>query len=91
MAGVKGRSGRRTHYDELAIAEVVNLSIKTVREYLQDIKMPLEKRAQLAQAFVAKAMPQRLEAEGLDTQIIIVRDRQLEGNRIGTASEAIPG
>ena len=63
MSGVKGRSGRKTHYDELAISEVVNLSVKTVREYLQDTKMPLSKRAALSQAFVVKAMPQKVDAD----------------------------
>ena len=65
MSGRKGRSGRKSHYDEMAIAEVVNLSVKTVRDYLRDERMPLSKRAQLGQAFVVKAMPQKVDAEVL--------------------------
>jgi len=68
MAGTKGRSGRKTHYDELAIAEVVNLSIKTCREYLQDMTIPIDKRAELAKHFAVKAMPQKIEGS-LDLKV----------------------
>jgi len=35
-AGTKGHSGRKTHYDEKLISDLVNLSVKTCFEYLND-------------------------------------------------------
>lgn len=72
MAGVKGKSGRHTHYDELAIADVVNLSIRTVRAYLNDEKIPLEKRVFVAKDFALKRMPQKIQADGVADKIIVI-------------------
>lgn len=63
MAGVKGRSGRKTHYDEMAAVEIVKLSQKTVRDYLKDESIPLEKRVLVAKDFAAKAMPTKIETD----------------------------
>ena len=84
MAGQKGRSGRKTHYDEMLISEVVNLSIKTVHDYLLDARIPLFRKVMVAKDFALKKMPQRLE--GGDRQIVYVinngNTKGREGNRV---------
>ena len=76
MAGVKGKSGRKTHYDSLAIAEVVNLSIKTVRDYLRDENIPIEKKVFVAKDFALKRLPNKVEGEGITeyTKVQIFKD-----------------
>ena len=71
MAGVKGRSGRKSHYDEMSIIEVVNKSIKTVNDYLSDENIALEKRVGVAKDFALKHMPQQVKGEGFNDMIII--------------------
>lgn len=61
MAGTKGRSGRRAHYDEMLVTDVVNLSIKTIRDYLLDPDIPKKDKAEVARHFAVKAMPQKIE------------------------------
>ena len=63
MSGVKGKSGRKSHYRELDIMEVVNLSIKTIRDYLKDPSIDLHRRAQLAHAFALKRIPEKHQHE----------------------------
>jgi len=63
MAGVKGRSGRKSHYDEMLVSEVVNSSIKLVREYINDLGISLEKRVEVAKHFGLKAVPTSFEGD----------------------------
>ena len=65
MPGVKGKSGRKSHYDSLAIAEVVNLSIKTVRDYLKDENIPVEKKVFVAKDFAIKRMPTKIQGDDI--------------------------
>ena len=68
MAGKKGCSGRKSHYDEMEIAEVVNLSISTIKSYLKNPDVPLKDKAEVAKHFAVKAMPQKIEGN-LDLSI----------------------
>jgi hypothetical protein len=61
MAGTKGHSGRKTHYEEKLISELVNLSVKTCLEYLRDKDTPKDKKAELAKHFAVKAIPNKVE------------------------------
>ena len=83
MAGVKGRSGRKGHYQELAVKEVLELSIKCVRDFLNDSTISLEKKANLGKDFVIKTIPQHIIGEGIiDSKIVIIRSEKIEdGNR----------
>ena len=74
MAGQKGKSGRKTHYEEMAIAEVVNLSIKTVRDYLLDPNIPREKKAFLAKDFALKRIPNKIENLNPEREVIIIHN-----------------
>ncbi len=58
--GGKG-SGRRCHYDDLAIADVVNKSISLIRAYIVDEFVPLDKRVEVARHFAVKAVPEKIE------------------------------
>lgn len=74
MSGVKGRSGRKTHYDEMAACEIVNLSQKTVRDYLLDQKIPIDKRVLVAKDFAAKVMPTKIEGLKPNYYVYITND-----------------
>ena len=64
MSGVKGRSGRKSKFDELQTYEVAEMSVKVVRDYLNSTA-PLDKKVEVAKHFVLKAMPTKVEGEGL--------------------------
>lgn len=68
MPGVKGRSGRKSKFNELQTYEVAEMSIKVVRDYLNST-VPLEKKVEVAKHFVLKAMPTRVEGEGFAQDI----------------------
>jgi len=92
MAGKKGRSGRKTHYEEMQIKEVVNLSVKTVHDYLLDENIAIDKKVMVAKDFALKKLPNKLETG--DKQIVYVinngNTKKCESNRINirTASES---
>jgi intein-encoded DNA endonuclease-like protein len=75
MAGKKGRSGRKSHYEEMDAVEIVNLSQKTVRDYLRDPNIPLDKKVLVAKDFAAKAMPTKIEAN-TPTYVYVVSDTE---------------
>jgi hypothetical protein len=91
MSGKAGRSGRKSFYDEKEIAEVVNMSVRTVKMYLNDEGIPLEKKVLVAQGFALKRMPTKIEGEGIsDKNFIVIRAGQSDRHNSETASEARP-
>lgn len=64
MAGVKGKSGRHTHYEEMDTVEIVKLSQRTIKAYLSDKKIPIEKKVLIAKDFALRAMPVKQEVKG---------------------------
>ena len=54
MAGVKGRSGRKSHYNEATSLAIVEMSQRTVLQYLSDNTISLEKRLAVAKDFALK-------------------------------------
>ena len=93
MSGIKGRSGRRAHYDEMLVTDVVNKSIKLVNDYISDLKIPLDKRIEVAKHFGIKAVPTKLEGEGFvsDMQVVVVRDgKEPVGNTPQAISRPLP-
>ena len=63
MSGVKGFSGRKSKFEEDTLMDVVNLSVKTVRQFLQDENIPLEKRVAIAKDFGLRKIPTKINAE----------------------------
>ena len=78
--GGKG-SGRVNFYDEKAIQEVVNMSVNTIKRFLESDAYTLIQKASVAQAFAVRRVANKIEnhLEGCETRIIIVR-----------ATEALP-
>lgn len=63
MAGAKGRSGRKTHYEEMIFVDVVNASGRLCLDYIKDEKIPLEKRIEVAKHFALKGVPTKIEGD----------------------------
>ena len=61
MAGVKGRSGRRSHIHNYTIDDVINGSLNIVRQFLADTSQPLKDRAEVASRFALKKIPDKVE------------------------------
>lgn len=55
-----GRVGRKSHYHELNVAEILKLSEKTVRECLEDKSVPIQTRAELGMKFISKHLPDKV-------------------------------
>jgi hypothetical protein len=87
MSGVKGRSGRKTHYEEMEAAEIVNLSQKTILDYLKDENISREKKIIVAQPFALKAMPQKIEGKGFGDLNIYAIINQIQQDFISKSSE----
>ena len=64
MAGVKGKSGRKSKREEIHINELYKLSTKLVMEFLEKKNVPEEKRVKIAIEIVKKAMPQKIDLGG---------------------------
>lgn len=71
MPGVKGKSGRKSKFEEDMLMEVCNLSVNTIRQFLLDITIPVKLRVQIAKDFALRKVPTKLEGEGFSTQNII--------------------
>ena len=70
MAGVKGKSGRKSHLEDKTAEEILNLSAFTIRKALspktpggEDYELSLSVRADLASKIYTKAMPQHVEGD----------------------------
>lgn len=63
MAGVKGRSGRKSHFDQQTANELITLSSKIIRDALNSPDLPLQVKADLAAKIYVKAMPQNIAFE----------------------------
>ena len=64
MAGVKGKSGRKSKREEIHINELYKLSTKLVMEFLEKKNVPEEKIVRIAIEIVKKAMPQKIDLGG---------------------------
>ena len=97
MAGVKGRSGRRSTTDEEKRRAVIDKAWETIAEALNDTTLTLKYRAELAARLAVKDMPTQLEGASLGRQIVIVRNGQNErsnktvAGRIPVQQDQIPG
>lgn len=61
MAGVKGRSGRKSNLEEVTVSQVVNGSMRLIRQYIEDKTIPLERKVEVASRFALKKIPDRVE------------------------------
>ena len=79
-------SGNRSHYDHLAVEELVGLSVSTVLKYLQDSSASLEKRVEVASRFALKHIPDKLmmRAQVSTSHALTDTDRQAVINSIIT-------
>ena len=64
MAGIKGRSGRKSRREEIDIAELYTLSVKIVRDYLENPKIKQSAKTKIALEIVKKSMPQTINLGG---------------------------
>jgi hypothetical protein len=61
MSGVKGRSGRKPHYDELNTNELLMLAESSLRKYFKDPNIDLQHKASLAALLYSKAIKTQTE------------------------------
>lgn len=62
MAGVKGRSGRKSHFDEKTANEILSMAMSTIKMALADMTLPIQFRSELASKIYTKAMPSIVDA-----------------------------
>ena len=62
MSGIKGCSGRKSKFEEDMLMDVVNLSVKTIKQFLEDMTIPLSKRATIAKDFSLRKIPTKIDA-----------------------------
>ena len=92
MAGVKGRSGRRSHLEDKTAEEILTLSAKTIREALSPMpsglyELDLQTRAEIASKIYVKAMPTKIDPDsGLEIKQIVQVYIPAESNRVATPS-----
>ena len=60
MAGVKGRSGRKTDYYSLNPEEVCTKSLKIVHDFLKDPAVNVERKIAVARDFALKTIPDKV-------------------------------
>ena len=94
MAGVKGRSGRKSMKDWEKINRIIAKAWDLAEKYLSDDTMPIEKRIEIAAKILVKDMPDKLtdgDGEALQAPVINIYGnrnkaeeqcvRSLEGDR----------
>ena len=64
MAGLRGKSGRPSHFDEKQMSELIKLSARTLLRALNDDELPTQFKADLAAKIYVKAMPQNIDMGG---------------------------
>ena len=91
MAGVKGRSGRKSHYDEKTANEILLLAMSTIKSALNDMTLPIQFRSELASKIYTKAMPSVVDAtvESTVTEMSpINKENRIDGFLIGAPINA---
>ena len=99
MPGIKGRSGRRDFYEQKALDELLELSIKTLKMYLRDEDFPPTMKAQIALALATRRVSNKSESvtrvtlDESEREIIDKYTQQLPSNRLdlitGTTANVI--
>lgn len=84
MAGVKGRSGRKSHFDEKTANEILTMAMATIKMALADMSLPIQFRSELASKIYTKAMPSTVNAT-VDAQVTEMPAIQI--NKSGEADE----
>lgn len=64
MAGVKGRSGRRSFTDEQKRFRVIDKAWEVVEKFLNDENQPLKERVEVAKGIVVKNIPNEFTGGG---------------------------
>ncbi len=70
MAGIKGRSGRKSWDKELQAKELWNLSIPVLKFALTSKKVSLNKKVDVALTLVNKMLPNKIEGEGFGNTFV---------------------
>lgn len=63
MAGVKGKSGRKGCYYELDVKQLLNKSYLIMMSFLDDPKIPIERKAPFTAAFLQKKIGDRISLQ----------------------------
>ena len=70
MAGVKGRSGRKTSlYERDTVGRLVEQSLRMTYLYISDPDIPLANKIDVASRFALKYMPEKIEAKVLTCDV----------------------
>jgi hypothetical protein len=64
MAGIKGRSGRRSLRDEAKRIAIIDLAWDTVNRHLTDEELPIAQRVRIPIELVKKDVPDKIEHSG---------------------------
>lgn len=63
MAGIKGRSGRKSASDAQKRQRIIEKAWDYVEQVLDDPKVPLEIKVDIAKSIIVKDIPQRVEGK----------------------------
>ena len=80
MAGVKGRSGRKSWDKETSAKELWDLSVPVLKSALRAPEkiVSLTKKVDIALALVNKMMPTKIEGEGFDSNINLLNYPEID-------------
>ena len=80
MAGIKGRSGRKSKSNEAKRLAIIEKAWDIVGEFLNDEKLDRNYRLQYAIDIVKRNIPQEIKGQGFgDTKIIILQRKEESG------------
>lgn len=87
MAGVKGRSGRKTRVSENSRAEVIMKSWDVLKRFFEAEDISLEKKAEIATRIASKDMPTEFKGDALVKNYVqIFRPETYTAEELETAS-----
>ena len=93
MAGVKGRSGRKSVRDETKRLAIIDLAWDITKRYLEDESHPIKERVEVAKTICAKDMPEKLtdgDGNSLPRPIINIFGARVSSDRLLPATESDP-
>jgi hypothetical protein len=77
MAGVKGRSGRKSTTDEQKRLAIIDKAWETVKEFLENPDIPLKSRVSVAEKLVVKNIPN--DVNGMDIKQVVMMGEITKG------------
>lgn len=68
MAGNRN-SGRKSKFEEIKVLEIIELSMRTLKEFFNSPNITLRDKGMVAKDFILKKIPTKVQGEGFDQVI----------------------